>query len=742
VLTSAGVLGMAKPKNRWGTAWIWSALIAAVVGFVFRSASSGALLAWDDDINIINNAHVRGLTWENVRWMFTDVAYMRRYAPLAWLNWSVDYELFGLTARSCHVGNVIFHAANAVLVFALLRRLLGLRSIDSDGSEPRLLVASAVAALIWAIHPLRVEVVAWASGRIYCQGMFFLLTAAIAYLESVRAQRAAQFRARRWWLVAAIVAYAASSLTYPIGLTFVAVLLVLDVYVLRRIEANGEVSRSSQLRAVLIEKIPFVAVAAVIAGITLIARWNAHGLWAAPPTLAEFGIFPRMMQALYVWAYYVWRPWAPIDLAPVYTALVDFRPRDVVFIASAVVVIGITAMLFLRRPRWPGLWAAWLIHLIVLVPMLGMTEHPHYTSDRYSYAQALVWSGLIGAAILQVRLPRARLAALAAMTAAVAIFSLMSTAQITVWRDNETLFRYLNATVDNAAYRADITMRLGDSLRSQGRLAEAEAFYRESLRLAPVRAQSAIPHFGLAKIAQGRSEWETAVKHFAAAVVLQPEFGEAQLGLGEALLGDHNPMEATKYLARAAALLPADPGVRDCYGSALLQSGKTAEAITQFEAAIQLSPAFVRARCNHVVALLIAGRTIDAMGEWATVRLLVPHTANGNDPFAAALQESARLPEVIKNLREAAAANQPDASVQNLLGSALAVAGRKDEAAACFRDAARANPNFAEAHFNLGVALRDAGNFEGAFDALAAAIRLQPDYAAAREELARLETRR
>jgi tetratricopeptide (TPR) repeat protein len=463
-------------------------------------------------------------------------------------------------------------------------------------------------------------------------------------------------------------------------------------------------------------------------------------LWEPPPTLAQVGDVERLMQAAYVSGYYVWRPWLPAGLAPVYTTLVEFNPRDWLFVASLLGVSATTIVLHWQRRRWSGLWALWLVHLIVLVPMLGLTEHPHYASDRYSYAQGVVGSVVIAAGILQLEL-HVRRVMLAGVGAAVVACSVISTTQIGIWRDNETLFRYLDRTVEASTYRADISMRLGDTLRSKGQIAEAAQYYRDSLRLVPSRTRSAIPHFGLAKIAQAQGQLETAVFHYSAAVALQPDFAEAHLGLGEVLLAKRELPRAVTCLTTAAVLMPEHADVRDLLGAALLGSGRVVEAISEFEAAVRLSPTFARARCDYAAALMRVGRIADGLRQSEAAVTLAPNSAEAYARLGAALRTSDRLPEAVSALRRAidlwnAASKGPRSETIRVATSAPH--GRVLDSS---HGAGGMNVEAADVYLNLGLALRDLGRHPEAVEALEVASRLDPDRATARDELNRLQVR-
>ena len=175
-----------KPHHRT-TALVFG--LVAVVFAVFFNTIEAGFLRWDDDINVFENPHVQGLTAENLRWMFTDFEQAIRYKPLAWLAWAAVHELFGLNPFGFHLANVLLHSVNTVLVFLLIRRLLKLAATPHVSESLRMSAAThdagaALGALVWAVHPLRVEPVAWVTGLPYGLSLAFLLLATIFYLHA------------------------------------------------------------------------------------------------------------------------------------------------------------------------------------------------------------------------------------------------------------------------------------------------------------------------------------------------------------------------------------------------------------------------------------------------------------------------------------------------------------------------------------------------------------------------------
>jgi len=627
---------MATPARKPGRSdWLtWGALAAcAIAGWtVFGGARHGAFVLWDDDYNIQQNPHLRGLTWENLRWIFTDTTYSRRYFPLAWLGWNLEHELFGLTPYSAHLGNVLFHLLNTVLVFFVIKTALRLwLARENPASMWPATVAAALGALLWALHPLRVEVVAWASGRIYVQAAFFVLISTWCYLKAIESPPGSVPASRFRW--AAAVTLALSLLTYPLALSFVGVLFVVDWYLPGRLRPIPTRPPMSQLCAVLLRNLPFILITAVVLGLSLWARTNVQAVgWKAPVTLGEFGVVPRLMQACYVWAYHLWKPLLPFDLSPYYTRLLAFSPGDWEFVLSFVVVAAITALLFLRRRRWAGLWLLWLCHLLILAPVLGLTEHPHFTNDRYSYLAALPLS--VGLAVLIVRF-WPRWLAIIVPAALIAACSALSIAQVAVWRTTETLGLHMIAQLGDHPRRFDLYRRIASALRAEGKPAESNAYYLKSLAGDPRAFEAAL---GQARKFEDQGQAQKAITQYLLAAQLRPDLAEPPLHIGTLLLAADRAAEALPYLQDALRLSPGQPETEITLGWAFNRIGQGADAIPHFESALRTLPNDAAAHSGLGAALLAVGRPHEATPHFEAVLRQYPDSA----PARESLEHSRR----------------------------------------------------------------------------------------------------
>ena len=463
-------------------------LIAGAVAVVTLAVMSGALGAdfvmWDDDVSIYQNPGLGGFSWARLLWVFSDVDSMMRYCPLTLLGWVATCHFFGLDPFWFHLGNWLLHAASAALLFVVVREVL--RISRGGGTTPQLEFSAAAAALLWALHPLRVEPVAWATDRTYCQAMAFLLLSVLFYIRAHDPAHTTE-KKKRWPAVASFAAYTVSLFSHPVAATFTAVLLILDMAVLGRI--GGEVGwRSERARRALQEKALFAAPAAALIATTVAIRAASAGVWEPPVPLSEFGLLPRVMQALYIAAYYLWRPFWPFDLSPVYTTLVEFDPLSQPFMLSAGAMAALGTAAFLLRRRLPAFGGLLAAHLILLVPVMGFWEHPHYHSDRYSLLPGIVLSLAVALSLAGIRRRDWSIAAILALLVVNLGLGWLSVRQVRIWRDSETLFRHMIITLGNDPYRQDIHWRLGHYLARQGRRGAAIAEFERTIAIEPLHA--------------------------------------------------------------------------------------------------------------------------------------------------------------------------------------------------------------------------------------------------------------
>ena len=530
---------------------LMAGLLATVTMAVFWRVLGNGFVQWDDDIMVYQNPHIQGLDAQRLLWMFTDVAYSMRYKPLTWLSYALIYSLRGFDPFAFHLVGVLLHCANTILVFVVLRQLaqVSLRPSETPTPAWRLSLAAGLAALAWAVHPLRVEPVARVTDLTYCQSLFFLLISLLCHLRAVGLGKACT--APKRWGVAAAFSFALAMLTYPFVAGYVVVPVVLDFWPLHRLRLGKDGLWGAAARRVWREKLPFLLLAG-IAVVTFIGRENPTGIWTDQEKFHR-GAFAIAMQAGYVWTYYLWKPWWPLDLSPVYTTLVWFVPTAWPFLASAALVIGLTALCVLRWKRWPLLRVLCICHLVLLLPALGLTEQPHYTSDRYDYVPAILWSALALAGLCWLGLrSKAYGVAVTALVAMTVVESAMAVPQTRVWHDSGALFRHTITSLGHDPYRAIMHRRLGMVYAASGSLDQAIEQYRLSLAISP----GSIARQLLAESLEAQGKLEPALVAYSEELRWQPENARLHAKVGLLLARVGRSREAVLHLREALRLQP------------------------------------------------------------------------------------------------------------------------------------------------------------------------------------------
>jgi len=678
--------------------WFFPAVIAVLTLVTFLPSLQGEFVNWDDFDTLLNNPDYKGLGWTQLSWMFTTF-YMGHYQPLTWLTWSIDFLLWGANPLGFHLTNIFFHCVNAVLFYFISHRLLQIAGSDgtdaTDAKDKTLPLAAACAALLFALHPLRVESVAWATERRDVLSAHFLLWTVLFYL---RATMPHGIGAGRWrWLAASLACYFLSLLAKASGMTLAVVLLILDIYPLRRLSGNWRDWIGAKFRIIYLEKLPFLFLG-MLCGATAIFAQQHSG------ALTGFETYPlprRLAQSFYGLAFYLGKTLWPAGLSPLYQLYPKpelFDPFDRPFIISAVAVAVITVAVWLMRKRWPAGLAAWACYVVVVAPVLGVAQSgPQFVADRYTYLSCLSWALLAGAGWREILRLVMRSSghervwwAHGAAATLLLVLALLTWQQLGIWRDSETLWRRAVA-INPDSYRARLF--LGKSLyRTPAQQREAVEQYREALRIIPGSADahyklahalatvgefsqatthmrsyleivpdSAVAHIDLGIFYSQQGEIDEEIGAYRAALKLDAASMDAHYGLGNALARQGQFAEAKSHLLRAAELKPQRSDIYFTLGNLHVKENLLAEASENFSQAIRIKPDHLAARINLGRVFAARGNMPRALEQFREALRIDPIYVPAHESMAQALAELGRKEEALNYYREALRLTQPNA---------------------------------------------------------------------------------
>lgn len=522
--------------NHRRRAVLLSAVLLIIPSLLFRPVLHHDFLRlWDDDAYVIDNAHVRtGLTLSNTRWAFTSFE-QSNWHPVAWLSHMLDCQWFGLNPGAQHGVNVLLHVANALLLFWLLCKATGA------------LWRSIFVALIFAVHPLNVETVAWIAQRKSLLSALFSLLTVAAYGWYVR---------RGGWnrYLLAALAFAAALMAKPMAVSLPLLLLLFDYWPLRRYE---ELAASRRWTKLALEKVPLVVMSTASSVLTEMAQSAGGSVMG----LALLPLTARVENAAISYVAYIGKVFWPARLATYYPLQLSPPVGDA--IASAAILITISALaLYLRR--YPYFLVGWFFFVISMIPVIGIVQVGFQEmADRYTYIPAIglliavAWGFAAGVQRLKAALW------VPALAAACVCFSLIAATEryLACWQNSVTLFAHTQAV--SAQPDMWVEQLYGNALFAAGRIDEALEHYQKSCAIQP---RTEYCHYNIAHILSGRGQFPASIREYqlalrytanrGTALLCLTELAEAQLQIGDSLAAQNSVAQALAIdPSNSAALL-------------------------------------------------------------------------------------------------------------------------------------------------------------------------------------------
>jgi tetratricopeptide (TPR) repeat protein len=595
-----------------------SLLLLAITVAVYWQVRGHDFITYDDNLYITGNEQVKGgLTVDGIVWAFT-TGHSANWHPLTWFSHMLDVELFGLNPGWHHLMSVLFHVANTLLLFYVLRRMTGA------------LWQSAFVAAVFALHPLHVESVAWAAERKDVLSTLFWMLTMMAYVRYVEKPGT-----MRYLLVA--LALALGLMAKPMLVTLPLVLLLLDYWPLGRFqiketEAGGkpkgrridnQKARLDFALRLVREKVPLIVLAVASSVVTYIVQQSAGAFKYSQP----FPLKLRFDNALLSYVDYIAKSIWPTDLAVLYphrgmspTWQIVMLPGWKTAIAG-LFLIAATFVAIKAARRLPYVAVGWLWYVITLIPVIGIIQvGTQAMADRYMYIPLIGLSMIAAWGVpTLLRKFRERKVVLAVWAPAVlAAFTVITWIQVGYWKDTISLFEHTIAVTSNnpvAQYS------LGYAFHVRGRYAEAAPHYAEAYRIAPTYKEAQENLVAVLQ-AQGKPE----------------EAAEAENNRGTLLGRQGKLVEAVAHLTQALRLKPDYADAHNNLGIVLAMQGKDVDAVSHFSEAVRIKPDFWNARYNLGIALRKQGKLAEAIAEFREALRIKPDYAEARTALEKALQ--------------------------------------------------------------------------------------------------------
>jgi tetratricopeptide (TPR) repeat protein len=686
--------------------WAGAALIAIAAFIAYLPSINGGFV-WDDDLLLTNNYLIKAADGLHRFWCTTEA---KDYWPATNTSFWIEWRLWGMNSTGYHVSNLILHIAESLLIWIVLRKL----------SIP----GAFLAAMIFAVHPVNVESVAWIAQRKNTMAMLFFLLSVLWYLKAgiqtastgmaparshggpcerentplrVAAKQSTDHcppstahRSSWYWL--SLAAFSLAMLGKG-SVAVMPVLLLGIVWWLRPLT-----------RWDLVRTAPFFLVAAVLSGVNM--WFQTHG---SGEVIRIAGFAERLLGAgCAVW-FYLYKALLPIDLAPIYRQW-HIEAGNLLWWLPLAAAFAVTLVLWMYRKRWArSLLFAWGFFCVALVPVLGFTDvlfmRYSLVADRYQHIAIIGVIALVTAgysAWAKRKRYAMRLAAMLLIIAVAGALTFLTWRQNGNYRDEIALYK---ATLDKNPDSWISHYTLGFALAEKGKPQESIEQFETALRLNHELPEA---HNNLGAVLAKIDRIPDAIEHFRQAIQIRPGYVEARYRLASALVQIGKFQEAIEQYEQVLLLRPDDAGALNNMAYALSQANRLEEAIARYKQALQLKPDNPEAYNILGIALVKVGRLGKAMEYFQQALTLNPKNSAAHFNLGNTLFSSGRLPEAIEHYKQALKLDPEYPEALRNLGSALVQTGRPAEAIEYYRRSLKLQPDVASVYYNMAVAYAQA----------------------------------
>jgi len=619
---------MNKAPNKYWVPLIYVALMFATI-IAFEPIRQNEFVNYDDYAYVTQNPHVQtGLTNNSIIWAFT-AAYSHNWHPLTWLSHMLDCQLFGLNPHRHHLTSLLFHIANTLLLFVVLKNMTGA------------LWQSAFVAAAFALHPLHVESVAWVSERKDVLSTLFWLLTMAAYLRYVKRPNVSGY-------LLMLFAFALGLMAKPMLVTLPFVLLLLDYWPLGRFQNERAETRNSQgsqwqiFYRLVWEKIPLFGLSVISCIITLLIEAKGAG-----SSLERLPLKIRIANVPIAYLTYLGKTIWPINLAVFYP-----HPGNKLAMwqgaVAGLVLVGIFILILRPARNYKYLLVGWLWFVGTLIPVIGLVQvGDQAMADRYTYLPSIGIFIIIAWDIPELVAKWQSRRIILAISAGIVLAGMLicTRTQVRHWQNSFTLLEHaIKVTKDNDRMH----YCLGLELQLLGRFDEAIGKFRQALQIKPNFSEA---YNGLGTISCTQGKLDEAISYFHQALQINPDLAEAHTNLGSILSVQGKSDEAISQFRQALQINPDLAEAHNNLANVLSTQDKPNEALPHFREALRLKPS------------------------WEPMSSLAQILALHQDPN---IRDARQAVELAQHAAELTSYQNP--SVLSTLATAYAAAGQLDQA--------------------------------------------------------------
>jgi lipoprotein NlpI len=613
-------------------------LVALLTLLVYLPALKNDFVNWDDQIYVYENPYIQSIDFKFLKWILTTF-HASHWHPLTWLSHAIDYAIWGLNPMGHHLTNIILHALNTFLVVLIIIRLVNYAKYKStsqtpprygsiptiegwesqggsvEGEEHTPLIAGAITGLLFGIHPLHVESVAWISERKDVLCAFFFLLSILSYLKYTSSQRQKFSRhpsvvARHWWYSLCLIFFVLSLMSKPMAVTLPVVLILLDIYPLERLHLK---SAFTSQRKVLIEKIPFIVLSLVSSVITVMAA-----LQKAIEPLKVHPLGERLLIAVRTPIFYLFKMFFPINLAPLYPYPSKISFLTLGYTGAFLLLICITAFCIWSWKGHQIFLTTWAYYIVTLLPVSGIIQVGAQTAaDRFTYLPSLgpfLLAG-IGFSLLCYRFKTKFIYAIVLSLLILVPLSAITIKQIKIWKDSLTLW--------NSELKMFSTVKAynnrGKAFSDLGAYYRAISDYDKALELNPFLPE---PYFNRGFAYAGLGNYQQAIIDCTFAIELNPQYAKAYNNRGIFYSSLGNYQKSIEDFNTAIKLRPQYIGAYYNRGITYRNLGNYQQAIQDLTVAIQLDSQYIKAYYNRASIYLKLNNYQNAINDLQTAARL------------------------------------------------------------------------------------------------------------------------